>query len=531
MSSNSGRRRFWLKPGVGTPTNYLGQFLNRLTAVCVGLAGALLISNAYAQDREEQSNESNSSEASPDESSPARRSASPPGALIRFDIHKSFIGPGIPGAYSFLLNCHGPDGLAKPPISVSVVLPVPGFSSVNLPDGFICGVTESQPAGNWDPPTFLGANNLPISPGGPWQAKVGPMNGNSAIRVINKRKPGGENVSFSISKGFIGTPVAGTYVFNLSCHGPTGNPVPVSSPVSIVYPGSGPVTVTIPFGANCHINEMQPAGNWSAPTFTGSNVAVMMGGPWAAKVGPVTNSNGGVRVLNKPKPQTETARFQIIKSFKGKQVAGSYWFNVNCSGPGGPYTGPNPVEVVYPSPGASMVNVPAGSNCVVVETQPAGNWTPPAFAGSGVNVMMGGPWNAKVGPINGAGGAVKVTNYPKPSETGTAKLTIRKIFSGPAVAGTYSFFVSCQGPGGPFTGNNPVNVGYPSPGTLTINVPVGSVCTFDEAQPAAGNWNAPIFVGGGVPVLMTTPWHAKVGPFGAQGGALTVTNQLKGAQP
>ena len=109
----------------------------------------------------------------------------------------------------------------------------------------------------------------------------------------------------------------------------------------------------------------------------------------------------------------ELVRFDIRKSTGAVQIPGSYLFSVTCTGPGGPYTGPNPVAVVLPSPGVSSVNVPAGALCLVKETPPAGSWNDPVFSGSGVAVMMGSGWEAKVGPVTANGGVVNVENRRK----------------------------------------------------------------------------------------------------------------------
>ena len=141
-----------------------------------------------------------------------------------------------------------------------------------------------------------------------------------------------------------------------------------------------------------------------------------MGAPWNAKVGPITSSGGTVVVTNRPtgKDDPKAVRFDIRKSIEGAMVPGAYLFTVTCSGPGGPYTGPNPVSVTLPSPGVSTVSVPSGSICGIVESQPTpGTWSPPNFSGNGLTLQMGAPWNAKGGPITSSGGTVVVTNRPK----------------------------------------------------------------------------------------------------------------------
>ena len=145
---------------------------------------------------------------------------------------------------------------------------------------------------------------------------------------------------------------------------------------------------------------------------------------------------------SQPRPAAGgVVRFEIRKSTGAVQIPGSYLFTVTCNGLGGPYTGPNPVAVVLPGQGVSSVNVPAGALCTIKETPPAGSWNDPVFSGSGVAVMMGGSWEAKVGPVIASGGVVTVENRQKVGPiTSTAggvavnvatgekpKLTVRKI--------------------------------------------------------------------------------------------------------
>ena len=135
---------------------------------------------------------------------------------------------------------------------------------------------------------------------------------------------------------------------------------------------------------------------WGAPTLASAQVSAPTGA--TSQLKPVAG---------------QLVSFDIRKTTGAVQIPGSYLFSVTCTGLGGPYTGPNPVAVVLPSPGVSSVNVPAGALCIVKETPPAGSWNDPVFSGSGVAVMMGGGWEAKVGPVTAKGGVVTVENQRK----------------------------------------------------------------------------------------------------------------------
>jgi len=135
---------------------------------------------------------------------------------------------------------------------------------------------------------------------------------------------------------------------------------------------------------------------WGAPTLASAQVSAPTGA--TSQLKPVAG---------------QLVSFDIRKTTGAVQIPGSYLFSVTCTGLGGPYTGPNPVAVVLPSPGVSSVNVPAGALCIVKETPPAGSWNDPVFSGSGVAVMMGGGWEAKVGPVTAKGGVLTVENQRK----------------------------------------------------------------------------------------------------------------------
>jgi hypothetical protein len=231
------------------------------------------------------------------------------------------------------------------------------------------------------------------------------------VVISGRSTPVAKGVRFDIKKSTGDTAVPGSYLFTVTCIG-TGGPYTGPNPVAVVLPSPGVSTVNVPAGDICGVTEAPPAGNWNPPIFTGSGVPVVMGAPWSAKIGPITANGGVVNVANQPK-KADMVRFEIKKSTGDTAIPGSYLFSVTCTGTGGPYTGPNPVAVVLPSPGVSTVSVPAGDLCIIKETQPAGSWNLPVFAGSGVGVMMGAPWEAKVGPITASGGVVNVTNTQK----------------------------------------------------------------------------------------------------------------------
>jgi len=198
-----------------------------------------------------------------------------------------------------------------------------------------------------------------------------------------------------------------------------GGPYTGPNPVTVVLPSPGVTTVNVPAGAICIVTETPPApaGSWNDPVYTGSGVAVTQGGPWEAKVGPITANGGVVTVANRRK-EVPMNRLDIRKITGDTPIPGSYVFNVTCTVNGAPYTvTPNPVTVVLPSPGVATVSVPAGALCIVKEVPPAGSWNDPVYTGSGVAVMMGAPWEAKVGPIT-ANSGVTVANQPKQVVTG-----------------------------------------------------------------------------------------------------------------
>jgi hypothetical protein len=221
--------------------------------------------------------------------------------------------------------------------------------------------------------------------------------------------------------------------------------------------------------------------------------------------------------------------FQIRKSTGAVMIPGTYLFNIMCNAPNGTVYAPvpNPVAIVLPSPGVTTISVPVGHYCNVTEIPPAtGSWDPPGFTSNGVTLAASG-WEAKVGPVSGTAGTVLVSNRPKTTSDRPASFVIRKSTGAVPYPGTYLFNVTCSGPGGPYTGPNPVSVVFPSPGASTVNVPAGAICGIIELPPATGSWLPPGFTGTGVGVFSGAPWEAKVGPITGNGGSVLVSNQPK----
>ncbi|MES3022396.1 MAG: DUF5979 domain-containing protein, partial [Pseudomonadota bacterium] len=442
-----------------------------------------------------------------------------------FTIRKNTGPRMVPGTYVFNITCSGQGGpyTGGP---VAVVLPSPGMATVNVPAGAICGVTEVPPAGGgWAPPGFSG-NALQVGTGGPWEAKVGPVNGSAGSLIVSNR-PGHDDdkvARFTISKRTGERMVPGTYLFTISC-GPNG-PYTGPNPVAVVLPSPGMSSVSVPAGSICGIIETPPSGgNWAAPDFHASGVNLQMGAPWQAKVGPVNGHGGAVVVNNKPgKDDGKLVGFTLHKRIEGGMVPGTYLFALTCNGPNGPFN--TSASVVLPTPGMSTVQVPAGSVCRIVEQTPSGGgWGLPGFTANGMQLEMGGGWEAKFGPVNQSGNSVMVSNRRGKPDGKTVRFNIRKSTGERVIAGTYYFNLSCSGPGGPYTGINPVPVVLPNPGVTTVSVPAGSMCNLTEQTPATGNWLAPTYTGNGVNVQTGGGWEAKVGPLNDNHGTVLVTNK------
>lgn len=114
-----------------------------------------------------------------------------PPESARFQIRKSTGAAVIPGTYVFNLSCTV-GGTTVPVTSpVSIALPGTGFTTISVPGGASCVVTEQSPGTNWNPsPAFVGSGGLTVIPGGGLLATVGPVTGTSGVvTVMNERKP------------------------------------------------------------------------------------------------------------------------------------------------------------------------------------------------------------------------------------------------------------------------------------------------------------------------------------------------------
>lgn len=111
--------------------------------------------------------------------------------LVRFDIRKRTGASVIPGTYVFNVSCTAGGAPVTVPSPVSIVLPGPGSTTVVVPQGATCVVTEQSPGTNWDPsPVFTGSGGLTVVPGGGLVATVGPINApGGVVTVMNERKP------------------------------------------------------------------------------------------------------------------------------------------------------------------------------------------------------------------------------------------------------------------------------------------------------------------------------------------------------
>ncbi len=316
--------------------------------------------------------------------------------------------------------------------------------------------------------------------------------------------------------------VPGTYTFNIACTGP-GGPYTGTNPITITLPGTGTAIPSVPQGDTCTLTENQPTtGSWSTPTWSGTGVT---GNGWSATVGPI--SSGATVAVNNNQKSAELVDLTIAKSTGDTVVPGTYYFNIACTGPGGPFSTMYPVQIVLPGAATYVAHVPAGDTCTVTEGQlDQAVWNTPTWSGTGVT---GNGWSAQVGPINAAE-SVKVTNNPKGSKLVT--FGIEKVGLG---SFTYTFNVVCGGPGGPYTGPNPITIAFPSSsGTFTVpylmQVPQGDTCTLTENQPASGAWNSPTWIGNGVTPSPSSGWTTTVGPINP-GNSLKVTNNPKRGEP
>ncbi|MDD5333456.1 MAG: DUF5979 domain-containing protein [Rhodoferax sp.] len=109
----------------------------------------------------------------------------------RFEIRKNTGATVIPGTYLFNLNCTRGGTPVSVTSPVQIVLPGTGFTTISVPGGASCVVTEQSPGSNWNPsPVFTGSGGLTVIPGGGLVATVGPVTGTSGVvTVMNERKP------------------------------------------------------------------------------------------------------------------------------------------------------------------------------------------------------------------------------------------------------------------------------------------------------------------------------------------------------
>ena len=235
--------------------------------------------------------------------------------------------------------------------------------------------------------------------------------------------------------------------------------------------------------------------NAGTPTFAAHNSVVINGSSSTSSV-----------------PQV---RLHLTKSTGSTVVPGTYAFTITCIGPGGPYTGPNPVNVPLPGPGVDA-QVPQGDTCQVAEA-PTSGWGTPTWGGSSAPIVPNG-WAAKIGPMP-VNTTMTVTNHP-PVAVPQVRLHLTKSTGSNVVPGNYSFHIACTGPGGPYTGPNPVNVPLPGP-AIDAQVPQGDTCTLTET--AIAGWGNPIW-GGSNAAVSPNGWSAQVGPMPVN-TTLTVTNQ------
>ncbi len=369
----------------------------------------------------------------------------------------------IAGTYAFNLSCSDSAGdTFVPSLPLTITLPGNGTSSgtVQIPYGFTCTVTETASGSNWDTPVWSGTGVT----GNGWSATVGPyITPNAAVTATNRQK-GPSMVPLVLNKILNGKGLSGTFNFTIAC---TGSGGPYQTTTSITAPMPGTANLQVPLGDTCTFTENLPSGsNWAAPTWSGSYVAVSPATGLSTQVGPV-NGSAAVNVTNQQQT-IEQAKLQITKSTGAAVVPGTYTFNIACTGPGGPYTGTNPITITLPGTGTAIPSVPQGDTCTLTENQPTtGSWSTPTWSGTGVT---GSGWSATVGPIS-SGATIAVNNNPGRPEQ--AKLQITKSTGAAVIAGTYTFNIACTGPGGSYTGTNPITITLPGSGAVVAAVPQG----------------------------------------------------------
>ena len=108
---------------------------------------------------------------------------------VRLDLRKSTGSNAVPGTYTFGITCTGGSGPYTGPATVNLVVPPnPSVTTLNVPQGSTCTVTESPPTPSsaWAPTALFGGSTSPINILGPWQAAIGPMPVNTGMTVTNQ---------------------------------------------------------------------------------------------------------------------------------------------------------------------------------------------------------------------------------------------------------------------------------------------------------------------------------------------------------
>lgn len=212
-------------------------------------------------------------------------------STVRFDIKKSTGGVQIPGTYTFTVACAPLPYTGGP---VTVTLPGSGVTTVSVPSGDTCTVTEAtlNPS-NWNPPTFTGSG-VTVVGSGPWSANVGPVNANGGIvNVANRPKEvstcgvnavgmcGGTcndkskscqkdiktgicgcsdvvaNGNLTVLKNVVnplGVATPSTFSMTSHCTPPTG--LPISTPLSVPANSGISLATPIPANSSCSVTEI-----------------------------------------------------------------------------------------------------------------------------------------------------------------------------------------------------------------------------------------------------------------------------------
>lgn len=429
----------------------------------------------------------------------------------------------IPSTFNTITQCSA--NAASPVTNTPVV--VPGGQTVtqsgSLAAGTVCSVTET-------PPQPIAALDACKGRGAAWtvgySAPVTIVAGQAAVLTVTNTldcdKPKGGTLQIHKSiVNTLGGPTPPAFNMTASCSG--------MAPVQVSVPVNGTVTVPpngqIPNGTVCTITEtaVQMTGVKACPSGTATWVP--------SNPGPLTIQTAqttGTIITNTLTCDTsqKSVRFEIRKNTGAASIAGTYQFNVSCTGPGGPYTGPNPITITLPGSGSATATVPFGNTCTVTEASLPVPWVAPAFTGSGgLAVAATGSWTASVGPVTAMGGVLLVANRQVQEK---ATFTIRKNTGATLISGTYVFNLSCTVGGAPVPATSPVSIILPGTGATTVSVASGATCIVTEQSPGA-NWNpSPGFVGsGGLAVIPGGGFTATVGPITGSSGTLTVMNQRK----